>query len=122
MPQPYLKVIGVMGGGDFNHTGAKIHFYIAVCHNGNLTAHQRQDYRFTNQRLIPLVIRVNRQRRIAQQRLWAGGGDFQIAATIRQGITNVPEMAVVFFIFYLRIRDRGQAMGAPVDDALAAIN
>ncbi len=60
VPQSHLKIIGVMGRGDLYHAGSKIHLHIAVRHNGDFSAHQRQNNRFAHQVLVSRILRVNR--------------------------------------------------------------
>ena len=122
MPPPDLKVVGVMRGGDFHHAGAEIGFHIIVCHNGNFAPHQRQNQRFAHDIPIALIIRVYRHGGIAQQRLRAGGGKFQIPAPVLERVAQMPEVPRFFLIFHLRVGDGGQAFRAPVDDALSAVD
>ena len=44
----HLKVVGVVGGGDFHHAGAEVHLHIFVRHNGDFFIHKGQDNIFAD--------------------------------------------------------------------------
>ncbi len=74
--------------------------------------------------LIPLVLRVHSQRRIAQQRLRTGGchNNALTLGTAHQRILDVPEMACLLHMLHLSIGNGGVAHRAPVDDPVSFIN
>ena len=72
--------------------------------------------------LIPLVVRMHRHGRIAKQRFRPCRRDFKHIVRADDRIIDVPEKAVLLLILHFNIRDCGEAMRAPVDNALAAVN
>ena len=59
---------------------------------------------------------------VAEHGLWTGGGDGELATAIFERIVQIVELALVFFVLNLDVRDRGLAMWAPVDDVIALVD
>ena len=119
--QTDLKVIGVMRRSYLDSAGAEIHLDIIVSNNRYFGADKRQSDLFADKILISFIIRIDRNGSIAEQRFRSGRGKLNISAAVGQRITQMPEISVLFAVFDLSVRDRGQAMRAPVDDPLAAV-
>ena len=122
MAQPHLKVVGVMGRGDLHHACTELNIHIIIGNHGNLSMHDGQDQSLAYHIFITLVIGVHRHGCIAQQGLRSGGGQLQVAAAVLKGIAQVPEVTGLILVLHLCVRDRGQAVGAPVNDALTPVN
>ena len=120
--QADLKVVRVVRRRDLHNAGAEILLDIRIRDNRDFPIDERQDHRLANQRLIALVVRVHRHGGIAEHRLRTRCGQLNIARTIRKRIAQVPERAFLFLKLDLRIGNRGLAVRAPVDDALAAVD
>ena len=103
MPQTNFEVVRVVCRCNLYHAGSKVHFYIVICYNRNLPVYQRQNQGFAYQVFIPFIVGVDCYGSITQQGFRTGGRQFQIAATIFQGIPQMPEMAGLVFIFHLSI-------------------
>ena len=122
MAHAHLKVVGVVGRGNFHCAGSKLFVHIFVGNNGNFPSHQRQNQLLAHQMGVSLILRVNGNRRVTQQGFGPGGGDLDISSAVFYGIFNVPEMACLLSIFYLSVRQGGDAPGAPVNNAVALVN
>ena len=92
----HLKVVGVVGGGDFHHAGAEVHLHVLVGHNGDFLVHQGQDDVLAHQVLVALVLGVDgqggtrvRARQRAQPHVRGGIVD-GIALTARHGQQAAP--------------------------------
>ena len=118
----HLEVVGVVGGGDLHAARTLVQLGVLVGHDGNPAAHQRQDHVLTNEILVALIGGVDGHGGIAQQGLGTGGGDLHVSAAAHQWVTDVPEVAVLLLVVHLGVGDGGLAVGAPVDDALAAVD
>ena len=118
----HLEVVGIVGRSDLHTSGSFIQLCVLVPHNRNPSAHQRQDAIFSDQMLVPPVLRVHRNGGIAQKRFGSCGGHLQIAASAHQRVADVPEMALLLLIVHFGVGNGGPAVGAPVDDALASVN
>ena len=118
----YLEVVGVMGGGDLHHAGAELHVHIGVGDDGDLLVQQGQQHLLAVQVLVALVVRMDGHGGIAQHGLGTGGGQNQELVGAHNGVLQVPEAALLVLILHLGIGDAGLAVGAPVDDALAAVD
>ncbi len=122
MAQAHFKVIGVMGRGNLHDAGSEFLFNIGICHNGNLSVHQRQYHRFADEMLIPFILGMDGHGRITQHGLGSGGCNLNILIAVFNRIANMPETAVLFLILNFGIRNGGSAAGTPVDDSLAPVD
>ena len=71
------------------------------------------------------VLRGDGNARVAEHGLGARGGDDDVVLAVDrlgQRIAQVPQVALLVLVLGLVVRDSGSAVGAPVDDALAAID
>ena len=68
------------------------------------------------------VVRAYRHRGVTEHRLGAGGGDHEVAAAIRKGITDVPQMPVFLLREHLEIGYRGVQHRIPIDEPATAVN
>ena len=122
VPQAHLEVVGVMGGGHLHGAGTEADLAVIVAHDGDLAVHNGQDAGLADQVLELLVLRVDRNARIAHHRLRTGGGDDDIAAAVGERVADIPEVARLVDILDLRVGERRQAVRAPVDDAAALVD
>ena len=120
--QTHLKVVGVVGRGHLHGAGAEADLAVLVAHDGDLTAHQRQNAGLADEVLELLILRVDRYTGVAQHGLRTGGGDDDITAAVAQRIADVPQVAGLVHILHLGVRQRRQAVGTPVDDAAALVD
>ena len=102
--------------------GAEIKLDIIIGHDGQLTAHERQDRRLADEVLIALVRRVDRDAAVAEHRLGARGGDGQILVAVLERVADIPERAGHILILDLRVGQGSAAVRAPVDDAVALVD
>ena len=117
-----LKVVGVVCRGHLNSARAEADLAVFVAHDGNFAVHNGQDAGLADQVLELLVLRVDRNARIAHHRLRTGGGDDDIAAAVGERVADIPEVARLVDILDLRVGERRQAVRAPVDDAAALVD
>ena len=71
------------------------------------------------------VLRGDGNARVAEHGLGARGGDDDVVLAVDrlgQRVAQVPQMALLVLVLSLVVRDSGSAVGAPVDDALAAVD
>ena len=122
MAKADLKVVGVVRGGHLNSARAEADLAVFVAHDGNFAVHNGQDAGLADQVLELLVLRVDRNARIAHHRLRTGGGDDDIAAAVGERVADIPEVARLVDILDLRVGERRQAVRAPVDDAAALVD
>ena len=122
MAKADLKVVGVVCRGHLNSARAEADLAVFVAHDGNFAVHNGQDAGLADQVLELLVLRVDRNARIAHHRLRTGGGDDDIAAAVGERVTDIPEVARLVDILDLRVGERCQAVRAPVDDTAALVD
>ena len=111
-----------MGGGHLHGAGAEADLAVFIAHDGNFTVHDGQDAGLANQVLEALVLRVHGYACIAHHGLGTGGSHHQVAGAVGQRIADVPQVAGLVHILHLGVRQGGDAVGAPVDDAAALVN
>ena len=117
-----LEVIGVVGGGDLDDTGALFHVGVLVADDGDFLVQQGQDDGAAVELLVALVIRVDGHGHVAQHGLGTGGGDLQALIGTLDGVQQIPEVAVLLLMLDFGVGDGGLALGAPVDQTVAAVD
>ena len=122
MAQTHFKVVGVVSGGDLDDTGALGHIGVLIADDGDLLVQQGQDNMAAVEMGIAGVLAVDGNSGITQHGLGAGGCQLQHLTGLLDRVEQVPEIAVLFLVLHLGIRDGGVAMGAPVDHPVAAVD
>ena len=115
-------IVEIMRGRDLHAAGAEILVHVIVGDDRDFAIRQRQFDGLADQRGIALVFRVHRHRGVAQHGFRAGGGHHQMAATVGQRITQVPEAAAFLHAFDFQVGDRGFQYRVPVHQPLAAVD
>ena len=118
----HFKVVGVVGGCDLDHAGALGHIGMLVQDDGYFLIQQRQNHMAAVQMGISRIFRVDSDRRIAQHGFRTGGGQLQHFPRFLHRIQQVPEISFLFRIFDFGIRQGGVAAGAPVNQAVSAVD
>ncbi|MPM74158.1 hypothetical protein SDC9_121143 [bioreactor metagenome] len=118
----HLKVIGIVGRGDFDAAGAKLPLDIVVSENRNFAPDQGQDGGLADIGSIPCILRVHGDAGIADHRLRAGRRTDNITGAVHKRIFYVPQVTRFFGKLHLNVGQCRLAVGAPVDDAVALIN
>ena len=111
-----------MCGGHLHRAGAELHIHILVGHHGDLPVHQRQNDLFAHQIGVALVVGVHGHAGIAQHGFGASGRHDHALAAVRAGVADVPQMAGLLLVLHLCVGQGGLALGAPVDDTVAAVD
>ena len=122
MAQADLVVVRVVAGRHLDAAGAEIELDVIVGHDGQLTAHERQDRRLADEVLVALVRRVDRDTGVAKHGLRPGGGDGEVIITVLEWVADIPERAGHILIFDLSVGQGRAAVRTPVDDAVAFVD
>jgi len=117
-----LKVVRVMCGRHLDCAGAEIQLHIVVRNDGNLAVHDRQDAGLSDELFKALVVRVHGHAGIAHHGFRAGRRDDEVARAVGQRVADIPEVAGLVHILDLRVGERGDTVGAPVDDTAALVD
>ena len=120
--QTHLEVVGVMGGGHLHRAGTETDLAVLVTHDGDLAVHDRQDAGLADEVLEVLILGVHGNAGIAHHGLGTGGGHHDVTAAIGERIADMPQVAGLLGVLHLGVRQRRQAVGAPVDDAAALVD
>ena len=113
----HFKVIGVVCRCDLHASGTKLLVYIFICHNRNFPVSERQLQHFSNQVFVSLILRIDSNSRITQERLRTCGGNFHITALFAcDGVIDMPEKSVLVLMLYLCVGDGCLAYRTPVDN------
>ena len=126
VPEAGLEVVGIMRRCHLHRAGAELRLRQFVRDDRDLTIHQRQHHMLAVQMRVALVLRIHRDRRVAQHRLRTRGrhrDEFGVASrAAHHRVPNLVQLARDVFVLHFEVRDRGPAVGAPVHDVFPAIN
>ena len=113
VPPADLEVVEVVRRRDLHRAGAFFRIGIVVADDRNAPADQRQDRGLADQMLEALVVRMHRDRDVAQHgfRPRRRHDDEFVAAFDR--IFDVPEIALGLDLLHFKIGDRGLAASGP---------
>src|SRR6266853_2491619 len=107
MPTPEFKIVWIMRRSDLHRAGSEFAVHHVVRDYRNFAIHQRQNQTLAYQMLVAFILGMNRNRRVAQHGLRTRRRDdnkFRIAS---DGIFDVPEMPLAFFVQYFEIAKGG---------------
>ena len=123
-----LEIVRVMCRCNLNNTGSFFHICVLIANDGDGTVHDGKHNLLADQILVARIFRINCNCSITQHGLRTGSRELEellgadTAILIYQGILNMPEVAVLFLVFNLGIRDRCLTYRTPVDDAGALVD
>jgi len=117
-----LEVHRVVPRGDLEGPGAELPVDHLVSHQRDLPVEQRQDQHLADETAVARILRVNRNRRVRQDRLRTRGSDGDGAVRALDRVLHVVEMAVSLSVLDLLVGDRGLASDAPVDQVLPPVD
>src|SRR5215203_4856913 len=101
-PAAYLEVVGVMRRGDLEDTRTELGIYVLVGEDLYLSLDERHHYPAPDEIFVPLILRVDDERHVAEHRLRTGREDV--------------------CVIDLQVTDRRTVVGAPVGDTVAAVD
>jgi hypothetical protein len=115
-----LEVVGVVRGRHLDRARAEARVDVFVGDDRDPPVGQRQRDRAADQVAVAVVVRVDRHRGVPEHRLRAGRRDDDGVRAV--AVPDRDEFAVVVVVVDLDVRERRPAAGAPVDDALGAVD
>ena len=118
-------VVGVVGRGDLDEAGTEVGVDVPILKDGDLAVDDRQHDGLAHEGGLLRVLRRDGHARVAEHGLGARGGDDDVVLAVDglgQRVAQVPQVALLVLVLGLVVRDSGGAVGAPVDDALAAVD
>ena len=116
------EVVGVMGGCDLHTARSEADLYVLVGNDGDLAVDDGKDQGLADEVLGCLVVGVDRHGGISEHGFGTGSSHFHEAILALDGILDMPEMTVLLRIFHLCVRQGGNAVRTPVDDAVSAVD
>ena len=118
-------IVGVVGRSNLNEAGAKVGVDVPILKDGDLAVNDGELDGLTHKGGLLGVLRGDSDARVAEHGLGARGGDDDVILAVDrfgQRVAQVPQVALLVLVLGLVVRDGGGAVGAPVNDALAAID
>ena len=118
-------VVGVVRRGDLDETGAEVGVDVPVVEDGDLAVDDGQLDRLTHERGLLGILARHGDARVAEHGLGTRGGHDDVLLAVDglgERVAQVPQVAVLLLVLRLVVGDGGGAVGAPVDDALAAVD
>ena len=122
MTKAHLEVVRIVSRRDFDGAASEAHFDVVVRNDRDFPSVHRQNENFAHEMLVFRIFRVDRNGGVARNGFRPGGGHFDVAASVLQRVSEMPQKAVFFGIFDLCVRKSRAAGRAPVDDSVAAID
>ena len=129
MPPADLEIVEVMRRRDLDRARAFFGIGIFVGDDRNAAADQRQDHVLADQMRVAFVVRMHRDRGVAEHGLGPRGGDHDegrgivgIEGLAFQRIAQIPEAALDLDLLHLEIGNRGQQLRVPVHQPLVFVD
>ncbi len=122
MPGAEVKVVEIMGRGDFEGAGAEFHIHIVIGDHRDFAAQDRQQHVSPVEFGITGVAGVDGHRGIAQQ---VSG---RVVATVRwlplsaKRIFDIVEVTVFGLVLHFQIGQGSLTAGAPIDNVVPFVN
>ena len=115
-------VVEIVRRRNLERAAAEFGIHIVVGDHRNPPVRERQFHVLAYQVAIAFVVGVHGYCRVAEHGLWSRGRDYHVPFAIRDGITNVPQEAVLFFGDHFQIGDCRVQYRVPVHQAFAAVD
>ena len=118
-------VVGVVGRGDLDKAGAKVGVDMPILKDGDLAVDDGELDGLAHEGGLLGVLRGDGDARVAEHGLGARGGDDDVVLAVDrlgQRVAQVPQVALLVLVLSLVVRDGSGAVGAPVNDALTAVD
>ena len=129
VPPAHLEVVEVMRRRDLHRARAFFRIGIFVGDDRNPASHQRQDHVLADQARVALIVRMHRDRGIAEHGFGTRGGDHDEGRGVVgtesfafQRIAQIPETAFDLDLLHLEIGNRGQQLRIPVHQPLVFVD
>ena len=111
-----LKVVRIVGRCDLDAACSELHVDVVIGDDRNLTVRERKLQHLSDDILIPLVLRIDCDCRVAKQRLRSCRRNLnELSFFPDNRIEDVPEVAVLIDMLDLRVGNGRLALRAPVD-------
>ena len=124
-----LEVVEIVRRRDLDRTRTLFGIGVVVSDDRDAAANQRQDHVLADQMPDPLVLRMYRNRGVAEHRLGSRRrhddkrrGIVGAKSLARDRIAQIPQAALDLDLLHFEIGDRGKQLGVPVHQALVLID
>ena len=118
-------VVGVVRRRDLDEARAKAGVHVPVGEDRDLAVHDGQAHHPAHELGLLGVLRGDGDARVAEHGLRARGRHRDVVDAVHgldERVAQIPEVSLLVLVLRLVVRDGGAAGGAPVDDALAAVD
>ena len=122
MPPADLEVVEVVGRRDLHRAGALLRIGIVVADDLDAAADQRQHRGLADQVLEALVVRMHRDRGVAEHGFRPRGRDHDELVRSLDRILDVPEIALDLDLLHFEIGNGGEQLRVPIDQALVLVD
>ncbi len=117
-----LEVDGVVAGRDLERARAEAGLDALVGDDRNQPPDHRHHHPAPDRLTVARVVGVDRDGDVGEDRRGTDGRDRDRARAVEVGVADVDELVVGLDVLDLEVGDRGLVVGAPVDDALGAVD
>ena len=119
---PNFKIIGIVGGSNFQGAGTEFLIHIFVKDDRYRPIEYRQKHIRSREVSITFILRVHSHCCITQKRFRSRSGHRQVAVSVFKRVTDIVEVAIHLFMLYLKVSQCCVAPGAPVNDVITPVN
>ena len=116
-----LEVSGVVSRRHLQRAGAELGLDAFVGDHRHVPLDERHDRLLADDAGVPLVLRMDGDGDVGEDRRRAHGRDRHVARAVGQRVADVDELVVDLEVIELEIGERAQVERAPVDDAVVAV-
>jgi hypothetical protein len=122
VPRADLEVVEIVRRRDLHAAGAENRIDVGVGDHRYPAVGERQRDVRADEVLVSLVVRMDRDRDVAEHRLGTRRRDDEMPFAIGERIADVPELTVLLVRLDLEVRHRGLEHRVPVDEAFSAVD
>ncbi len=114
-------VISVVSRCHFKATCAELYVYIVILYDRNLSAYKRHNHPFALEVGVLGVIRVDTHRGVSHDSLRAGSGYYGVCVLADNLVSEIVQLAVLFFVYHFGIAEGSLGFRIPVDHSFASV-
>ncbi len=104
VPSADLEVDRVVPGRHLERAGAELRVDVLVCNHGNVPLDEGDDHLLADERPVPLVVGMNRDRDVGEDRRRPDGGNRDLPGTVDERVADIRERVVDVLVLDLEIR------------------
>ncbi len=122
VPLADFVIVEIMRGRDLDASGSEFRIHVFVCDDRHAALDEGQDDLFSDQFLIPFILRMYGNGAVAEHRFRACRRNHEMTVARCQRISQMPEMPRLLVVQHLEVGKNGVQDRIPVDEPIAAVD